>query len=221
MSKPVLSTPSPSDTSAQTSGWRRIWALNVPNKIKHFLWRACRDSLPTKKNLLARNVTKNALCEWCNEEVEDSVHALWGCQALKEVWWEEEILRNHLSMRFVDFRDLWIGITNLDAPNLAEQFAFAAWSIWNKRNAARMHASSIPFHLLYQDMRERLLEYRSAQEPPIPEFRPAATFMHVKRQGNAVADKLAKAAKTIPCPHVWSNDIPSDVQQLVIHDCIL
>ena len=43
-------------------------------------------------------------------------------------------------------------------------------------------------------------------------------FVHVKRQGNAVADKLAKASKTIPCPHVWSNDIPSDVQQLVILD---
>ncbi|XP_050252029.1 uncharacterized protein LOC126698687 [Quercus robur] len=48
----------------------------------------------------------------------------------------------------------------------------------------------------------------------------SATFIHVKRQGNAVADRLAKAAKNIPCPHVWSNDIPSDVQQLVIHDSI-
>ena len=48
----------------------------------------------------------------------------------------------------------------------------------------------------------------------------SATFVHVKRQGNAVADKLAKASKTIPCPHFWSNDITSDVQQLVIHDSI-
>ena len=48
----------------------------------------------------------------------------------------------------------------------------------------------------------------------------SATFVHVKRQGNVVADKLAKASKRIPCPHFWSNDIPSDVQQLVIHDSI-
>ena len=123
MSKLVLSTPSPSDTSAQTNCWRRIWSLSVPNKIKHFLWRACRESLPTKNNLRGRNVTRNALCEWCNE---DAVHALWGCQVLKEVWWEEEILRNQLFMRSIDFRDLWIGITNLEEPNLAERFAFVS-----------------------------------------------------------------------------------------------
>ena len=40
----------------------------------------------------------------------------------------------------------------------------------------------------------------------------SATFVNVKRQGNVVAHKLAKASKTIPCPHFWSNGIPSDVQ---------
>ena len=77
-------------------------------------------------------------------------------------------------MRFVDFRDLWLGITNLEEPNQAEWFAFVAWSIWNKRNATRMQVASLPFHQLYQDMRERLLEYQLAQEPPIPEFKPTS-----------------------------------------------
>ena len=90
-SKQDFSTPSPFDTSAQTNCWRRIWPLSIPNKIKHFLWRACHESLPTKENLLVRNVTRNALCEWCNEEVKDTVHAWWGSPILKEVWWEEEI----------------------------------------------------------------------------------------------------------------------------------
>nr|POE55311.1 hypothetical protein CFP56_22677 [Quercus suber] len=48
-----------------------------------------------------------------------------------------------------------------------------------------------------------------------------ATFVHIKRQGNDIADKLAKASKCIPCPHFWSNDISGDVQQLVVHDSIL
>ena len=48
----------------------------------------------------------------------------------------------------------------------------------------------------------------------------SVSFLHVKRQGNVVADKLAKVAKNFPCPHVWSDDIPNDVHQLVIHDSI-
>lgn len=40
---------------ATTSGiWSAIWKLSVAGKIKHFLWRACTNSLLTKTNLLKR-----------------------------------------------------------------------------------------------------------------------------------------------------------------------
>lgn len=29
--------------------WKKIWALKIPNKIKHFLWRVCSCALPTKE----------------------------------------------------------------------------------------------------------------------------------------------------------------------------
>lgn len=48
----------------------------------------------------------------------------------------------------------------------------------------------------------------------------AASFVHVKRQGNSVADRLAKTAKCIPCPHIWSVDLPCNVKQLVNADII-
>ena len=41
--------------------------------------------------------------------------------------------------------------------------------------------------------------------------------MHVKRSGNAVADKLAKLAK-YSHSQVWYDDIPYDVKQLVLVD---
>nr|POE51404.1 hypothetical protein CFP56_41771 [Quercus suber] len=40
----------------------------------------------------------------------------------------------------------------------------------------------------------------------------------VRLKGNAVADKLAKLAKYSPCPRYWSDDIPCDVQNLVVAD---
>ena len=32
--------------------WKRIWALTCPNKVKKLVWKACRNSLPSKSNLL-------------------------------------------------------------------------------------------------------------------------------------------------------------------------
>ena len=84
----------PSNPSAQNSCWRRIWSLGVPNKIKHFIWRACCESLPNKRNLFSRKVTQCATCDRCKEEIEDVIHALWGYQVLKEVWWEEPSFKN-------------------------------------------------------------------------------------------------------------------------------
>ena len=63
----------PSNPSAQSRFQKNIWALAVPNKIKHFIWRACRELLPTKKNLYTRNVTQNSTCDLCQEAVEDVI----------------------------------------------------------------------------------------------------------------------------------------------------
>ena len=40
----------PSSSSSMSSNkiWKKIWKLKVPNKVRHFLWRVARDSLPTK-----------------------------------------------------------------------------------------------------------------------------------------------------------------------------
>ena len=99
------SNPGPSNPTVNSGIWKDIWGLRVPNKIKHFLWRACCEALPTKKNLLSRHVTRNATCECCDWETEDAIHALWDCQVLKEIWWEVEHYRSYLSSHFTSFRD--------------------------------------------------------------------------------------------------------------------
>nr|POE84325.1 hypothetical protein CFP56_60548 [Quercus suber] len=40
----------PSSSVSGSNGlvWKKIWKIRVPNKIRHFIWRAAKDSLPTK-----------------------------------------------------------------------------------------------------------------------------------------------------------------------------
>ena len=74
--------PSSSNVEEGKGLWNGIWKLQVPQKVRHFLWRAIRESLPTKLNLQKRQVVANGLCEQCHESNEDSVRALWYCESI-------------------------------------------------------------------------------------------------------------------------------------------
>jgi hypothetical protein len=66
-----------SHSSDHGSTWKEIWSLQVPNSVKMFLWRACKDILPTKENLFKRKVLKDAICMFCSQEVESTMLENW------------------------------------------------------------------------------------------------------------------------------------------------
>ena len=113
--------------------WKDIWTFRVQNKIKHFFFVKLRL---LKTNLFKWKVSRNATCDCCQNEVEDTVHALWGCQVLKEIWWEDASWRNNLYDYFVNFIDLLTGILHYQVPDSVKHCAYIARSIWNKCNAS-------------------------------------------------------------------------------------
>ena len=118
--------PGPSSSLVHKKFWSTIWMLNIPNKIKHFLWRACSESLPTKKNLCRKNLVTNANYDLCHDKPEDVLHALWDCYLVKEIWWQEDLCKPHITERFVSFQDLLLGILNKHDHYLVERFAVIA-----------------------------------------------------------------------------------------------
>ena len=70
--------------------WKLVWQLHCPNKIKHFLWRACKNIISTNFCLASRKVTLDNSCGYCGG-CESSGHALWDCYAAAEVWKEVDI----------------------------------------------------------------------------------------------------------------------------------
>ncbi|XP_075633396.1 uncharacterized protein LOC142605854 [Castanea sativa] len=51
---------SSSDTAGQEKFWNSLWKLNIPNKVKFFLWRACTDSIPNMLNLHKRKIVPSS-----------------------------------------------------------------------------------------------------------------------------------------------------------------
>ena len=98
--------------------WNGIWKLKVPNKVKHFLWRAVREALPTKCNLHRRQVLSSGICDACGDYGEDEIHALWFCDAVKPIWMSDarfSFLRAH---HFSNFGDLFQFLCSHGSSNL-------------------------------------------------------------------------------------------------------
>ena len=55
----------PSNTDSMKPLWIAIWSLDIPGKVRNFVWRSCKNSLPTKTNLMQRKALKENLCEQC------------------------------------------------------------------------------------------------------------------------------------------------------------
>ena len=160
--------------------WKRLWGLKTQPKVRNFLWRAVKDSIPTKINLKRRKVVLEDCCEQCTAEIEDTVHALWSCPLLSSVWeqqrewefWEYEV--------FDTFRELveFVVEKGLDL----ELFATTVWTIWHRRNALRTSQTPFPVQQVHQmvqtlraDFASSLLQRPTAQTnpgPPIPADRP-------------------------------------------------
>lgn len=51
-----------SATIRQVNGWSKLWRLNVPHKVKVFLWRFCRNNIPVRNKLRTKGVHNPITC---------------------------------------------------------------------------------------------------------------------------------------------------------------
>ncbi|KAK9993813.1 hypothetical protein SO802_023516 [Lithocarpus litseifolius] len=115
---------------------------------------ACKSALPTKTNLVKRQVVTSDLCEMCKPYSEDIAHALYHCPKL-ENFWQNIPLWSHSTIRqSTSFSDIMFVICaeNRDP----ELFSSVAWTLWNRRNNLRLGKPSIHLEQLLDRARERL-----------------------------------------------------------------
>lgn len=70
----------------EVRGWKHMWGINVPQRIRFFIWLASQDRLMTNGNRFIRKMTDDPRCFMCGEVEENTIHLLRECPAAKHVW---------------------------------------------------------------------------------------------------------------------------------------
>nr|POE73187.1 putative ribonuclease h protein [Quercus suber] len=107
--------------------WKKIWGSQVQPKVRSFLWRALKNSIPTKLNLRRRTILADDWCDQCKGATEDVIHVLWSCPLLSQVWSHDSTWNYNATPYFASFRDLVEHI--IDMGNDLNLFATTVWEI--------------------------------------------------------------------------------------------
>ncbi|KAK9989426.1 hypothetical protein SO802_029665 [Lithocarpus litseifolius] len=138
--------------------WKRIWSLAVPNKVRNFLWCACRNAIPVKRNLWKRRIIMDDKCEHCLSAPETTYHALWECPKHSEVWeafsgCEFRQVRSFSSIReLVDF--------GFSEDKNMELMVMVMWTFWYRRNQIRTRHLDFPASQVIPQASQALSDFK-------------------------------------------------------------
>lgn len=68
--------------------WHKLWSLDCPPKVKHFLWRLGQNTLAVRRVLQRREMKIETSCCMCHRLYEDGGHLFLKCKEVKAVWRE-------------------------------------------------------------------------------------------------------------------------------------
>uniref|UniRef100_A0A2N9FN80 Protein kinase domain-containing protein n=1 Tax=Fagus sylvatica TaxID=28930 RepID=A0A2N9FN80_FAGSY len=163
----------PSDTTQLSQLWNTIWSLQIPPKVRHFLWRACHESLPTRNNLHHRHILDDPRCANCSNQRETALHALWQCKAIKKAWQTFSWGRRLYETPYLDFLDLLHRCTQILSPTELQLFSMVSWLIWYHRNRLRLQQPTDPITQIAPQAQQLLTEFANGQEQlPMPLIQP-------------------------------------------------
>lgn len=81
-------------TVTQSDGGCKLWKVDLPHRIKLFLWRFCRNNVPVRSILSTKGVSIPLECPMCNSTVEDLIHIFFVCTFALACW--------HYACKFYD-----------------------------------------------------------------------------------------------------------------------
>ncbi|CAN1132820.1 hypothetical protein LINPERHAP2_LOCUS7265 [Linum perenne] len=111
--------------------WRSIWSLQIPPKLRFFLWRLCHRILPSTEALRSREKDVPLECQVCHDGPESIEHIFYKCLVSKMFYIYTGIHIEALPHTHPTIT--WRAIAS--RPILEQQlWVLSWWRIWKSRN---------------------------------------------------------------------------------------
>ena len=117
-----------------------MWHLEVPSKIKNFVWRAGKDALSVKNDLFRKKIYQDGQCDICKARDEDGLHALFFCSEVQTIWGTDPQWKWVLEMKDSNIQEVFKKA--FSEKNDVEFMAYIGWAIWN--GATRFASTKLP-----------------------------------------------------------------------------
>ncbi|RYQ94508.1 hypothetical protein Ahy_B08g089422 [Arachis hypogaea] len=131
----------PSTSDARRELWKEIWKMEVPSKIKSFLWKAAHDIVPVNSNLYKKRIAESPICQICTKEVETTEHALLLCEWTRAAWFGADCQCIPTTETVTEFGDWFMTIIQKiksvggeEENRRISKIGFLVWEIWKTRN---------------------------------------------------------------------------------------
>ncbi|KAL8094028.1 hypothetical protein AgCh_035786 [Apium graveolens] len=145
----------------ESNGWKRLWKLQVPHKMKYFLWRLCKNNIPVKNSLIKRGVPTSIICPLCNVDIEHARHVFLECEYARGCW---DYSGCDLDISEVEDLSVWLlEKLGMEAETKLVQMTKVLWGIWFARNR-RVWEEKLLSPMITMDISMKMVtEWRAAQ----------------------------------------------------------
>lgn len=115
-------------------GWKKLWKLRLPPKIKIFSWKLLHQRLPTLDYLVKLGFHSPNICILCKQDVEYVHHLFYKCAFTSAIWVHLEHQHRGLDLTHVIERGASWHLSNSEV-NILELILITYWQVWKERNA--------------------------------------------------------------------------------------
>ena len=126
-----------SDAKGLENSWTSLWRIEVPAKLKTFLWRLAKHSIPMADLLHRRHISPSSVCGICGA-MDSWRHSLLDCTMARCVWAlpDDELMEHMSQVQEPEARNwLFMMIDSLSHDQLI-RICVTLWALWHTRRKA-------------------------------------------------------------------------------------